>query len=469
MAPSDVYAKLAPESDSLIPLPDAHRHGLIAVAVLGMLSFVSCTTLFGYLTYKLVRWQLARSQFDNEDHQDLSLGLSERLYGQAKPRVVTSASATNRNRPRPQKRALNQFLVLVYNLLFADMHQAMAFLLNASWVRSDAIYVGTSTCWAQGWFVSVGDLASSAFISAIAVHTYLSVIKRYKPPQKTLYIAIGCIWFFVYALGFLGIIITRNGWSQGGLYVRARAWCWMNVEYENLRLWLHYFWIFVSLALTSVLYTLIFFSLKWDKPLSHSRASGELQRNLAAAPRSRSGHPPAFLVYPVIYVVCTAPLALGRIVSMAGRNVSIDYFCLAGAMIASNGWLDVVLFSTTRHSIIFNSPDTEDSGLGTFAFMRTPQRRFGNMVWVQGAAGDADPERAGKGRRRARGWWRVGGQGASGGKSGLCGWPSADESGVSQESLRGVGSGMNENAIHMDTVTSVVVEMESDKKRVLLH
>ncbi|GKT89586.1 integral membrane protein [Colletotrichum tofieldiae] len=312
--------------------------------------------------------------------------------------------------------APNQFLMLIYNLLLADIQQSLAFLLNASWLSRNAIVVESTTCWAQGWFISTGDLASSAFITTIAVHTYLSVVRDYKLPTWAFWTMVGSVWFFIYALAVAGIIITNNGAADGGLYVRAAAWCWVNVRYEAMRLYLHYLWMFVSFFITAILYILIFNHIRRTDPslqlpsssnnttssnsksnrgrrLSHTHTrsqSGPPKSSHGEPPAttpSNAGHHPAFLIYPIIYILCTAPLALGRVITMAGKQVSLEYFCLAGSMIASNGWLDVLLFSTTRHVIIFNaSPDYEETGLETFAFMRTPaNRRYGNMVWVQGA------------------------------------------------------------------------------------
>ncbi|KAL7628491.1 hypothetical protein AAE478_000006 [Parahypoxylon ruwenzoriense] len=155
---------------------------------------------------------------------------------------------------------------------------------------------------------------------------------------------------------------------------------------------------------------------------------------------------------------------------MSGREVSITYFCVAGAMIASNGWLDVLLFSSTRHTIIFNtSPDSEETGLETFAFMRTPHwRQYGNMIWVQGGArqGYSGDEHQHRGQRRGllrldtfgklMGWGGKDDRPKNGGG----GWISGQGIG-SQESLRGITGGA-EMGIQMDTVTTVVVEIEQD-------
>lgn len=76
------------------------------------------------------------------------------------------------------------------------------------------------------------------------------------------------------------------------------------------------------------------------------------------------------IIYPLIYVICTIPLAAGRIASLAGRDISLAYFCVAGSMIACNGWLDVLLYASTRAEIVFSEsrPD-EDAGIDTFGFL----------------------------------------------------------------------------------------------------
>lgn len=82
------------------------------------------------------------------------------------------------------------------------------------------------------------------------------------------------------------------------------------------------------------------------------------------------GATPLMVLYPLIYVICTAPLAAGRIAALAGNDVSNGYFCMAGTLIACNGWLDVLLYASTRADIVFAEyPPSEETGLDTFAFM----------------------------------------------------------------------------------------------------
>ncbi|KAF5006165.1 hypothetical protein FDECE_7440 [Fusarium decemcellulare] len=445
------------ESTSISPLPGSLRNGLIAISVFALLSFLLASSLFLYLTYKLVSWHLGRKSRADKIARNLpeSVPVPDFTYpegpfgpqGQSSraahdPRVQRIRAATN-NPP-------NQFLILVFNLIIADMHQGAAFLLSVTWIQRGGIFIDTPTCFVQGLFDSNGDLSSSLFITAIAVHTYLSVVRDYRPPQKLLYGTIVFIWVFVYALALIPLLATNNGKDVGGYFVRAGPWCWINDAYENLRLLTHYLFIFLSLVTTSALYIAIYLSLRRQAKESADKEDDGSNNTT----RVKLNHNPAFLVYPLIYVMCTLPLALGRIATMAGAHVPLGYYCFAGTLIASNGSFDCLLFGTTRHAIVFGSKDDidiEDTGLETFAFMRTPENKFGNVVWIQG--GQNHP----KGVGGVGGWWQRLGSKSDKGPGAL------RTRTLSQESLR--SAARNEMAIQMDVVTSVAVEIEEDKDR----
>ncbi|KOS21959.1 putative G-protein coupled receptor 157 [Escovopsis weberi] len=492
------------EGQTLRPLPPGLQHGLLAVFVLSAISFISAGCLFIYLSYKLMLWYFTvkrpqdreierrhRNLMQQRDaapakdtstlqpnpglddlnlspqhKRDFALGI-EGLFGkEASPfadsacpddGAVTDDGTTKRTtcpvaapRPptplKPARTAPNQFLILIYNLLLADLHQSLAFLFNGQWLHSNGVIVGTPICFTQGLFVSLGDLSSSMFILLIAVHTYLSVVRGIQAPQRVLYYAIVSVWFFVYFISFLPLAITKNGASSGGFFVRAVAWCWISKSYEPIRLLTHYLWIFIALVSTSALYIAIWLHLR-----------GQARRNLG-----QKGYNPAFLIYPLIYIMCTLPLALGRLLTMVGVELPVGYFCFAGAMISFNGFFDCVLFGTTRHIIIFGSKfhlDDQDTGVKTIAFLQTPQSRvYGNMVWVQGGSINPSQEPPSMG-----GWWSW--KRIKSGKKKIfdeeqgaarraAGGAKRHKAGTSQESLRG---------IQMDMVTSVVVEVDDGK------
>lgn len=226
------YEALSPQSDTIEPLPPGLRYGLTAVVILASVSLLSASLLFTHLTCKLIQYSVKRARrkarlrlrettLERNPSLDFNLGLDQVHFGALGKlqRSPTQSGPEAREYPPP-----NQFVVLLYNLLLADMHQAVAFFLNVVWVATDGIYARTPACWTQGLFVSNGDLASSCFIASIALHTYLAVVREYKPPGWALNAWIVSMWIFVYGITIVGIVSTGNGRSAGGYFVRASAW-----------------------------------------------------------------------------------------------------------------------------------------------------------------------------------------------------------------------------------------------------
>ena len=91
------------------------------------------------------------------------------------------------------------------------------------------------------------------------------------------------------------------------------------------------------------------------------------------------------VVYPLVYVICTIPLASARMAAMSGKPPSLARLCLSGAIITSNGWLDVLLYTCTRRILIFNDePPADDNGIDTFAvFWVEKPTRFGGECTVE--------------------------------------------------------------------------------------
>ena len=229
------------QSFDLSPLPPALRHGLAAVAAFSLLSFISGAALIVFLAYKLVSWQVRRSQptvtrspqtpkSELFDHNGFLVPARRRLSISSMPGETRDESFWARLRREPP----NQFLILILNLFLADTQQALAFMLSVDWIVRDGVESGSSTCWAQGWFVSNGDLASSVFITAIALHTYLGLVRGCRLPSWAFYWAVGSLWVFVFLINFLAVLVTDNGNGDGGLFVLAGAWVSLQMSKESL-------------------------------------------------------------------------------------------------------------------------------------------------------------------------------------------------------------------------------------------
>ena len=167
-------------------------------------------------------------------------------------------------------------------------------------------------------------------------------------------------------------------------YVRAGAWCWVNRAYEKERLFLHYFWIFVFMGGTVVTYVLIFISIRMKARgfgQTHSMQSND------SDPADLRRAMKYMIIYPIAYVICTLPLAGGRMAAMTGIKIGLSYYCLAGAAITSCGWIDVLLYTMTRRVLVFSNepPPREDFGFDTLGLRHGGHHRFfGTTTTVEG-------------------------------------------------------------------------------------
>ena len=128
-------------------------------------------------------------------------------------------------------------------------------------------------------------------------------------------------------------------------------------------MWLHYFWIFAFEFGTVLIYGILIVALRWR--LKSGFYSQQQKRHAKDAAK-------LMIAYPAIYVFCTLPLATLRMYqeTTTGKRVSATWFCFAGAMITSNGWLDVILYCVTRRIMLFSDDPPTDNGIETFGWVR---------------------------------------------------------------------------------------------------
>lgn len=280
----------------------------------------------------------------------------------------------------------------------------------------------------------IGSVSISVFLIAISINTLLTIVWGLKLSRLVVRYVVIFNWLFSFALAFagLGINLMHKG---GQIYGRSIAVCWVAHEHaQTFGLWLQNFWLFAAIALTIVAYAWILVVLTRNKQ-SPKYMPPNPRKNTAP---ELSGHHPAFLVYPVIYLATTIPVALVGLLSAAHSiNVQPKHFNLVIGITSLAGLLDAILWSTTI--LLSSSKELKETGLDPFEFLRSPSRDYGNIVWVEGAAGIQTEQRKGS-RGHIR--WRL-----NGGRYSL---PKVNEDRIVDDFAL--------NEIHMDTITSVQVE-----------
>lgn len=211
----------------------------------------------------------------------------------------------------------------------------------------------------------------------------------------------------------------------------------------------------ISVGLSLALYAVIFFVLFTQKRncrhLPKRKSHTPYTARLESEAPTRSGYHPAFLAYPFVYLLCITPLVIGRIALIMGKDLGIPYFAFAGSLLATNGLLNSILWTST---IIFSaSEDVEASGLHKFTFLRTPARDYGHTVVISGPASRGYKCTDGEEEKTEWWWWKSGG---------LKSWGSRNASAHQQlnPDLMKIPTGpyVDGPYIQMDVVTRVVVE-----------
>lgn len=121
----------------------------------------------------------------------------------------------------------------------------------------------------------------------------------------------------------------------------------MSIEHPALRLWTHYFWIFAAQFFTLILYAIMFFQLR--RRINESKILGSSHLNSLR----RLNRVVAYMViYPIVYIVLTLPLAAGRMASAHHNTPSVVYFCVAGTLMTLSGFCDTLLYTFTRRMVL---------------------------------------------------------------------------------------------------------------------
>ena len=170
------------EPYSAFTLDKMHLAGLIVLGALGMLSVTALLPVIIFITMRLV----------------------------AVPQVKH-----------------NQPIVLCFNLLLADLFQAMSFLASFHWVVEGGILAPSGWCHVQGALLNIGDLSSGFFVSFIALHTAWTIVRGRSLSHRIFTIIICCIWA-------VAVILTTIGPLKFGQKFFVRAGNWVSLDHQNI-------------------------------------------------------------------------------------------------------------------------------------------------------------------------------------------------------------------------------------------
>lgn len=112
-------------------------------------------------------------------------------------------------------------------------------------------------------------------------------------------------------------------------------------------MWLHYLWIFIIEFGTIAIYGHVFIHLR-------GRIQSIINNDTTKLTRATK----FMVMYPAVYVILTLPIAVGRMVAMTGTQMPDVFFCIAGSLLTSCGWIDALLYALTRRILVTNDIST---------------------------------------------------------------------------------------------------------------
>ncbi|KAF3062043.1 hypothetical protein GL218_03765 [Daldinia childiae] len=314
MASSDgIPSKYFEPPNSLLAMEDRTYNGLLAIGTLATISLIFTSSLLSFVTWRMITWK---------SHYSSAVGR-------------------------------NQSVVLIYQLILADFLQSLGFLISFHWVAERQIIGPNEACFAQGWLIQLGDVASAFFVLSIAIHTtYQVIISRSLSYKSFIYCVLG-IWG-------LSLLLTSLAPMIGGRFVfqRAGVWCWISTDNEGLRLSLHYIWIFIVEFGSILVYATGFYY------LFRAKRSDSIVVPARSAETMRKART-AMLAYAIVYTLLSLPLAAGRMASMSNNQLSDEYYLFAGALFTSSGWVDTLLYTFTRQALLFDELNVYSRRPGT--------------------------------------------------------------------------------------------------------
>ncbi|KAJ3480634.1 hypothetical protein NLI96_g8203 [Meripilus lineatus] len=264
--------------------------------------------------------------------------------------------------------------------MVSELIQALGGILNIKWVRDAAVTEGTY-CTAQGVLKQVGDVGVALASLAIALHTFMVIVFRWRPPKSSTLpiIVISSIWIF------LALIIGLSFASHKGktYYGDTKYWCWITKDYLAEGIALEYVWMWTAALLNIALYIPITLVLKGlitvDGFHVHFHGSKERYRSsISSKPTIVDRIATKMLAYPALYTCTVLPIAIVRWDQFYNHTVPWPATVIADVIFSSSGLLNVLLYTITRPTLI---PHREHESFSTNTLrMDYPTNSFNSIL-----------------------------------------------------------------------------------------
>ncbi|KAG8938374.1 hypothetical protein FRC03_007310 [Tulasnella sp. 419] len=256
------------------------------------------------------------------------------------------------------------FLILLFN----DFILSMGYVTILAWARDGKVTPGI-TCTAQGVLQHAGEVGTSLATLAIAIYTFKSLLFRWTVhPTDRPWLMPLAVFGLISLFQLLMTLIPAVGIyddPEKPFYGVAGYWCWITADYPGERLGLEYviFW-FVALV-NIILYIPLFLALRGNlvvrPPINPTRwricsvtwRSVRYEDTWSLTSAARFDKVALqMLAYPIVYIFLILPASINRWASPKVSNWPSAMSFFACFALALSGLINVILYVTTRPSLL---------------------------------------------------------------------------------------------------------------------
>ncbi|KAI0629246.1 hypothetical protein C8Q77DRAFT_1065995 [Trametes polyzona] len=243
------------------------------------------------------------------------------------------------------------------SMLFCELVQTVGSIMNVKWVAQRSVTY-EPYCTVQGVVKHISDVGT-AYWCIIATNTFWILFLQWRLRRFVLIGALVGGWSTIGA-----IVSTGPGAIQkverGPFYAISGYWCWIADEYPTERITLDYMIMFLSALLSFIMYVLVFLRMRGNIMLHGWRVSFRFgPQPPELAPKSVDTHAvnvaKSMLLYPLAYMILVLPIAISRFAEWMGHEVPFAVTMICDSIFLLSGFVNVVLFLTTRRVLPANS------------------------------------------------------------------------------------------------------------------
>ncbi|KAI0693174.1 hypothetical protein C8T65DRAFT_66012 [Cerioporus squamosus] len=241
--------------------------------------------------------------------------------------------------------------VYFISMLLCEVAQTVGSIMSIRWVNQSAVSY-EPYCTVQGVVKHISDVGTAYWSMMIAINTFWILFLRWQLKRYVLICAILIGWSAIGAIISAGPAALQRT-PTGPFYAISGYWCWISDQYASERITLDYMIMFLSALFSFIMYSLVFLRLRGNVLLHGHHITFRFRRDAStSAPKSVDTHviniAKGMLLYPVAYTILLLPIAACRFAEWTGHTVPFAVTIASDAVFLLSGFVNVVLFLTTR-------------------------------------------------------------------------------------------------------------------------